>query len=178
MPDILFNLKDKAILDTGEVLVKYPRLLSLARDGIDFHSLKCFPDSRIDDYNKIVERELIQVIPDGEISGPELTIFEWNTPKPWKDIDLSEFCSHKLYENNLIDSIYIDRLVEELNELTERNMTQLICHLIYIIDTWTKRNIVWGVGRGSSCASLVMFLIGVTRIDPVKYDIPISEFFR
>jgi DNA polymerase III alpha subunit len=50
--------------------------------------------------------------------------------------------------------------------------------MVYIIDTLRKNNIVWGVGRGSSVASYVLFLLGVHRVDSVKYDIPLNEFFK
>jgi DNA polymerase III alpha subunit len=48
----------------------------------------------------------------------------------------------------------------------------------YIVDTLRANNVVWGVGRGSSVASYVLHLIGVHKIDSVKYDIPIEEFFK
>jgi DNA polymerase III alpha subunit len=37
---------------------------------------------------------------------------------------------------------------------------------------------VWGVGRGSSVASYVLFLIGVHRIDSMKYNLDYKEFLR
>jgi DNA polymerase III alpha subunit len=48
----------------------------------------------------------------------------------------------------------------------------------YIVDTLRKNQIVWGVGRGSSVASYALYLIGVHKIDSVKYDLPIGEFFK
>jgi DNA polymerase III alpha subunit len=48
----------------------------------------------------------------------------------------------------------------------------------YIVDTLRANNIVWGVGRGSSVASYVLHLIGVHKIDSIKYSIPIEEFFK
>jgi DNA polymerase III alpha subunit len=39
-------------------------------------------------------------------------------------------------------------------------------------------NIVWGVGRGSSVASYVLFLIGIHKVDSLYYDLPIEEFLR
>jgi DNA polymerase III alpha subunit len=48
----------------------------------------------------------------------------------------------------------------------------------YIVDTLRKNNVVWGVGRGSSIASYALFLIGIHKIDSIKYDIPITEFFK
>jgi DNA polymerase III alpha subunit len=48
----------------------------------------------------------------------------------------------------------------------------------YIVDTLRANNIVWGVGRGSSVASYVLHIIGVHKIDSIKYNIPIEEFFK
>jgi DNA polymerase III alpha subunit len=48
----------------------------------------------------------------------------------------------------------------------------------YVVDTLRSNNIVWGVGRGSSVASYVLFIIGVHKIDSVKYKLPINEFFK
>jgi DNA polymerase III alpha subunit len=39
-------------------------------------------------------------------------------------------------------------------------------------------NIVWGVGRGSSVASYALYLIGIHKIDPIKYNLSINEFFK
>ena len=50
--------------------------------------------------------------------------------------------------------------------------------LIYFVDTLRANNVVWGVGRGSSVASYVLFIIGVHKIDSVKYKLPINEFFK
>jgi DNA polymerase III alpha subunit len=48
----------------------------------------------------------------------------------------------------------------------------------YIVDTLRANNVVWGVGRGSSVASYVLHLIGVHKVDSIKYNIPIEEFFK
>ena len=37
---------------------------------------------------------------------------------------------------------------------------------------------IWGVGRGSSVSSYVLFLIGINRIDPLKFDLDVSEFLK
>ena len=62
-------------------------------------------------------------------------------------------------------------------ELTEsnRNLFPVLKVLIYIIDTMRKNNLVWGIGRGSSVASYVLYLIGVHKVDS-KYNLDIKEF--
>jgi DNA polymerase III alpha subunit len=41
-----------------------------------------------------------------------------------------------------------------------------------------KNNILWGVGRGSSVASFVLYLIGIHRINSLFYNLPIEEFLK
>jgi DNA polymerase III alpha subunit len=39
-------------------------------------------------------------------------------------------------------------------------------------------NIIWGVGRGSSVASYVLYLLEVHRVDSMYYNLDIREFLR
>lgn len=70
------------------------------------------------------------------------------------------------------------RVEEELTEFKARNMLDLLRWLKYFVDTCRSKNIVWGVGRGSSVASYVLFLIGVHKIDSIKYNLDWQEFLR
>ena len=70
------------------------------------------------------------------------------------------------------------RVNEELEAFIEHGMFDLLFCLKYIVDTLRENNIVWGVGRGSSVASYVLYLIGVHRIDSLKYNLDWREFLR
>ena len=70
------------------------------------------------------------------------------------------------------------RVAEELAAFKERNMLDLLRWLKYFVDTCRNKNILWGVGRGSSVASYVLFLIGVHKIDSIKYNLDWQEFLR
>jgi len=50
--------------------------------------------------------------------------------------------------------------------------------LKYLVDTLRKNNVIWGVGRGSSVASYVLFLLGVHKIDSLYYNLDIEEFLK
>ena len=70
------------------------------------------------------------------------------------------------------------RVGHELLLYVDRNLLPLLQYLKYIVDTMRSNNIVWGVGRGSSVASYVLFLIGVHKIDSIYYDLDVEEFLR
>lgn len=92
----------------------------------------------------------------------------------------------KDYCPNLIEEIYqkcqteeqINRVNKELELFAQHNMLDLLFYLKYLVDTMRENNIVWGVGRGSSVASYVLFLIGVHKIDSIRYELDIHEFLK
>jgi DNA polymerase III alpha subunit len=57
-------------------------------------------------------------------------------------------------------------------------MHQFVRCLLYVTHRFKEDGVLWGVGRGSSCASLIMYLLGINKVDPVKYNIPAEEFFK
>ena len=74
--------------------------------------------------------------------------------------------------------VYVARVEAELAEIKKNNTEYLFKTIIYIVDKLKETNTVWGVGRGSSCASLILFLIGIHKVNPIKYNIPMTEFFH
>lgn len=72
----------------------------------------------------------------------------------------------------------INRVAMELGLYDERNLIPLLQFLKYMIDTFRKNNVVWGVGRGSSVASYVLYLMGVHKTDSMLYELDVTEFLR
>ena len=70
------------------------------------------------------------------------------------------------------------RVEEELAAFEHRNMLDLLRWMKYFVDTCRANGVVWGVGRGSSVASYVLYLIGVHKIDSLKYNLDWHEFLR
>ena len=70
------------------------------------------------------------------------------------------------------------RVEEELALYKARNLYPILQLMIYIVDMMRKNNLVWGVGRGSSVASYVLYLIGIHKIDSIKYNLDIEEFLK
>lgn len=70
------------------------------------------------------------------------------------------------------------RVEQELLLFEERNMFDLIRLLVYLVDHFRQNDYVWGVGRGSSVASYCLYLIGVHKVDSMKYKLDIGEFLK
>lgn len=96
----------------------------------------------------------------------------WFIPDSYQTIDIEGFLVNQCPEENF------SRLMQELELYKKYKMIPVLKTMKYIVDTLRENNIVWGVGRGSSVASYVLFLIGVHKVDSVKYKLPINEFFK
>jgi len=72
----------------------------------------------------------------------------------------------------------LQRCGQELLLYQERDLFPLLCYLKYLVDTMRKHNVVWGVGRGSSVASFVLYKMGVHRINSLYYDLDPQEFLK
>lgn len=71
-----------------------------------------------------------------------------------------------------------DRVNEEMDLFEARDLVPLLQTMICLVEHFRANKIVWGVGRGSSVASYVLYMIGVHRIDPMKYGLSINEFLK
>ena len=110
---------------------------------------------------------------------------DWNIPEQYKTLDLENYIVDRLGTEALTyhmddDSVILRgrRIVEELALYKQLGLTDVLRTLIFIINTLQENDVVWGVGRGSSVASYVLYLIGVHDVDSVKYDLNINEFLR
>jgi hypothetical protein len=72
----------------------------------------------------------------------------------------------------------LQRCGAELLLFQERDLFNLLRYLVYLVDTMREHNLIWGVGRGSSVASYVLYKLGVHRIDSLHYDLDPAEFLR
>jgi len=98
----------------------------------------------------------------------------WHMPDEYKTLDIEAW----IWEQTPPWDPQHTRVAEELAAFKQRNMMELLRWLKYFVDTCNKNKVVWGVGRGSSVASYVLYLIGVHHIDSVKYNLEWQEFLR
>jgi DNA polymerase III alpha subunit len=97
----------------------------------------------------------------------------WFIPKEYSTMDIAQWVLDQCKTD-----AELQRAGQELIMFQERDMFPFLKYLKYLVDTMRKNNIVWGVGRGSSVASFVLFLIGVHRINSLYYDLTIDEFLK
>ena len=156
------------------------------------HVVLCEPSDDIDMFNVAMEQQgmdpLQKYIPldvdqktfDGVCQG------EWFMPDEYKQYDLFSFLNVRVSEETNIpfsnlsyqDTLEYARMQEELKEFQERGMIQLLRYMKYLVDFMRENDIVWGVGRGSSVASYVLYLIGVHKINSIQYGLDWREFLR
>lgn len=98
---------------------------------------------------------------------------DWFIPKEYKNFDIENWVLEQC-----LDVGSYQRAQEELSLFAKYQMIPMLRTMKYIVDTLRSNNVIWGVGRGSSVASYVLHIIGVHKIDPIKYSIPIEEFFK
>ena len=144
------------------------------------HVVLCDASDDVDKFNSVMEEQgmtpLQKYIP---LDVDEKTFdgvcqSEWFMPDKYKELDV---VAH-LYNLCKGDDERFHRVNEELAEFERRGMFDLLRYMIYLVDFMRKNNIVWGVGRGSSVASYVLFLLGVHKVDSHKYNLNIREFLK
>jgi DNA polymerase III alpha subunit len=97
----------------------------------------------------------------------------WLMADEYKNLDIAE------YMLSLCKSeAALQRVGEELLLYQARDLFDLLRYLKFLVDIMKQNNLIWGVGRGSSVASYVLYLLGVHRIDSLHYNLDIAEFLR
>lgn len=111
---------------------------------------------------------------------------EWTIPTEFKELDVQKFIYTKLLSELDKDDGFtqddidyrLERVTEELELYEEYGLMDILRVIIYVVDVFEKNRIVWGTGRGSSCCSYCLYLIGLHDVDSVKYGLELNEFFR
>jgi DNA polymerase III alpha subunit len=97
----------------------------------------------------------------------------WHMPVEYLELDIAQ---HVL--GLCATQEELQRVGQELLLYQERDLFNLLRYLKYFVDTMRKNSVVWGLGRGSSVASYILYLLGVHKINSLYYDLPIEEFLK
>lgn len=114
-----------------------------------------------------------------DLSGTDPDVFHqvnstvWNIPEEYMGIDVEDWLYKKCVRPE-----QTARVCEEIKIYKKYKLLDLLKVCMYLVDTFRKKNVIWGVGRGSSVSSYCLYLIGIHRVDSLKYNLDISEFLK
>lgn len=97
----------------------------------------------------------------------------WFIPQAYKELDISRW----LLDQCQTEEQFL-RVSEELELFFQHEMIDVLRTIKYLVDYMRDSEIVWGVGRGSSVASYCLYLIGLHKVDSIKYNLDIKEFLK
>jgi len=95
-------------------------------------------------------------------------------PDKYKTIDIVDHINQLTPD----DPIYKNRVDKEISLYRKYELIDILRICLYIADTAKSHRMVLGVGRGSSVASYVLYLLGIHKIDSVKYNLDMREFLK
>lgn len=166
----------------GEIIFNDNDVADLLMQGRDIDSLNgMLVDSTVniekivefvDDFpNKFVCYNYVndQLIPEWDHVKQQ----NWHMPQEYKDMDIAQYIL-----DLCTSEAELQRCGEELLLYQEKDLFNLLKFLKYLVDIMKANNVIWGVGRGSSVASFVLYKMGVHRINSMFYKLHISEFLR
>ena len=167
------------INDHGDVIFSEQDAIDLLYTDPDFNISKLFFD-QTDQYTSSlkelgIDLPIINTAPSRESlkEFDEKNINNWHMPEKYYQINVLEWLLDKC-QNDKERS----RVQMEYDLFEQKRFIRVLQFLIYFINTLRANNMVWGVGRGSSVASFCLFLIGVHKINPMFYNLDITEFLR
>jgi len=132
-------------------------------------------------FNKSAKSLYYTIKPLAKYKPPTVTVEQfdkenqatWFMPDEYKHFDIAKWLLDQCQSDE-----ELQRVGHELILFQERGLFDLLCFMKYFVDTMRKHNVVWGVGRGSSVSSYVLFLIGVHKINALYYDLDVTEFLK
>jgi hypothetical protein len=176
------NFQEMKSNQYGEIILDETDLCDLIMQGRDVTQMKCVvdPGVNIESVIHLIEdpgQLVLWTFPDNsDISVPDWDNVQqrnWHMPDEYQQLDIAE------YVVAMCDTPEkLQRVGHELLLYQERGLFDLLRYLKYLVDVMRDNRVIWGVGRGSSTASYVLYLLGVHQIDSMYYDLDVGEFLR
>lgn len=171
------------INEYGAVFLSEVELFDLIYSGkiSNFNNLYLENADAIDKFNSAIKENADSFNRISKYQQPEESIeffdeanqCEWFMPNEYQTFPLEQWLLNKCQSD-----VERTRVQKELELFIQHDMFDLLFYLKYLVDTMREHEILWGVGRGSSVASYVLYLIGVHKINSIKYDLDIKEFLK
>lgn len=97
--------------------------------------------------------------------------------KPFFEKSFREICLDSAKDRNITfnDSVYKERFERELDLIKQKKFEDYFL-VVYDLVKHAKKDMLVGPARGSSCGSLICYMLGITEIDPIKFDLLFERF--
>ena len=159
----------------------YPKNGNQMWEAYKFYSEKCGAEynddlirESIEQTHAIAHSKIENFIPDNTVRLPDFVVPEGTTATQ----TLTRVCIDRLRAANLHhDKEYISRLKEELEVISERGFSKYFLTMNAVASKANESQLT-GPGRGSAAGSLVAYTLGITQVDPIKYNLLFSRFLR
>ena len=165
----------------GRIIVDPEKIFSILYHGAKPKELICETTEEIQQYNalcalwgkpdEIIHSNSLEYVDPDE--DRKKRISDWKIPDEYSNLDVKTYLISKCKTAE-----QIKRVEMEMELYQEKNLIQLLRLMIALVAHFREKNIVWGIGRGSSVSSYCLFLIGVHKIDSIKYGLDVKEFLR
>lgn len=175
---LINELNDRTLWYDGDSVLPVERVTQMIMEGKDVPPGICVDTvtKDIKQFNQFVPKAK-QLKTKQECRTP--FDFSWDIPQEYLELDVDEYVAKRLIEQQVTGASLAKRLQRvnhELDLYEHHNLTRFLQTLVYVINTLLSSDVPWGVGRGSSVSSYVLFLIGVHDVDSVEYDLDIADF--
>lgn len=165
------DIYGRQILTEDELFVAY-----ISNPDLAIKECLCDTVINFDEILELEHKPKIKLYQELDISVQEFDTSNqnnWYMPIEYQNLDIAKY---------ILDQCKTDyelqRVGDELIKFQDRDMFPLLRYCKYLVDTMRKHNVVWGVGRGSSVSSYVLYLLGIHRINSIHYDLSIDEFLK
>lgn len=166
----ILKIDNRIIKDNGDVIYNTQSLIEMLYNNIDINNTSVDIDNDIELYNKkhldLLEEPL-------SFKNKEYNPNNWYFPEKYKNLDLKEYFLGNHPSANK------DRILLEIEEFNNHDANNILRWAIYFSDL-LKEHDEWviGVGRGSSCACYLLYLLDINLVNPLDYDLDIKEFLK
>ena len=148
----------------GQMIFNEDDLFDLIMKGHDLTDFKnMIVDSTVDlESAALILQRLPDFIQYNQIANQSTEDFdhrcqnEWKMPQKYKEMDIAQYIL-----NLCTNDVQLQRCGHELLLYQQHDLFNLLRYLVYLVDVMKENHLIWGVGRGSSVSSYVLYLIGV-----------------
>lgn len=175
------KLKNRETDAWGNVIFSTDGLIDHLMRGGDMTGLTVENSEAVSRFNQLCkERDhpedslRVYTVPNYTVEEQDLALqSNWFIPEPYDTIDVRAWLLARCKTE-----VEVARIEEEWTLFAERGMENVLRFLIYFVENLRSRQIVWGVGRGSSIASYALYLMGVHKINSIEFDLDPREFLK